>query len=121
LLGEEPATELQGRSLVPLIEGAGMPPYVAFGESAGEEYFAALGGYRLVQHVDSPSELYDLATDPAEQSDLAASEERRVAVLEDHLGAWKKMVSAASLDPDRRTEELDDEALEQLKSLGYIQ
>ena len=124
LLGEEPAAELQGRSLAGLIEGAGKPPYVAFGESAGEdgEYYAALGGYHLVQRgADGPSELYVLEMDPAEQRDVAASEENRVNVLEDHLGAWKKMVSVASLDPERRTEELDDEALEQLKSLGYIQ
>ena len=123
LQGEESPVEFQGRSLVSLIEGSGTPPYVAFGEDAGEEeYFAALGGYRLVQRgAEAPSELYDLATDPAEMTDLAASDENRVTVLEDHLGAWKKMVSAASLDPERRTEELDDEALEQLKSLGYIQ
>jgi arylsulfatase A-like enzyme len=123
LQGEESPVEFQGRSLVPLIEGSGTPPYVAFGEAAEEgEYYAALGGYRLVQRgADGPSELYDLATDPTEMTDLAASDENRVTVLEDHLGAWKKMVSAASLDPERRTEELDDEALEQLKSLGYIQ
>jgi arylsulfatase A-like enzyme len=123
LQGEEAPVELQGRSLVPLIEGSGTPPYVAFGEDAGKgEYYAALGGYRLVQRgPDGPGELYDLATDPTEMTDLASSDENRVTVLEDHLGAWKKMVSAASLDPERRTEELDDEALEQLKSLGYIQ
>lgn len=124
LLGEEAPPELQGRSLLPLIEGAGTPPYVAFGESpaGGGQYYAALGGYRLIRsEAQDLSELYDLNTDPAERTDLAASEENRVAVLEDHLGAWQKMVSAASLDPDRRTAELDDEALEQLKSLGYIQ
>lgn len=123
LLGEQPAPEFQGRSLVPLIEGAGTPPYVAFGESADRgEYYAALGGYRLVERGgEAPSELYDLSADPAELADIAASEENRVQVLEDHLDAWQKMVSVASLDPERRTEELDDEALEQLKSLGYIQ
>ena len=124
LLGEEAPPELQGRSLLPLIEGAGTPPYVAFGESpaGGGQYYAALGGYRLIRReAQDLSELYDLGTDPAERIDLAASEENRVTVLEDHLGAWQKMVSAASLDPDRRTAELDDEALEQLKSLGYIQ
>jgi choline-sulfatase len=123
LQGEESPVELQGRSLVSLVEGSGTPPYVAFGEAAGEgEYFAVLGGYRLVQHeADGRVELYDLTTDPTETIDLSATEADRVTVLEDHLGAWKKMVSVASLDPDRRTEELDDEALEQLKSLGYIQ
>ena len=85
-------------------------------------YYAALGGYRLIQPgADAPSELYDLNADPAEQIDIAPTEANRVEVLEDHLDAWQKMVSVASLDPERRTEELDDEALEQLKSLGYIQ
>jgi arylsulfatase A-like enzyme len=124
LIGEEPAAELQGRSLLGLIQGTGTPPYVAFGEAAGKEggYFAALGGFRLVvRGSDGASELYDLTRDPAEQVDLSASEANRVAVLEDHLSAWKKMVSVASLDPERRTEELDEEALEQLRSLGYIQ
>lgn len=124
LAGEEPTAELQGRSLVELIQGAGTPPYIAFGEAAGGDagYFAALGGYRLVvPGTGGASELYELTSDPAEQNDLAASEENRVRVLEDHLAAWKKMVSVASLDPERRTEELDEEALEQLRSLGYIQ
>ena len=31
------------------------------------------------------------------------------------------MTAAASLDPERRIEELDDDTLDQLKSLGYIQ
>ena len=39
----------------------------------------------------------------------------------DHLDAWRKMTAAASLDPERRIEELDDDTLDQLKSLGYIQ
>ena len=124
LVGEEPAAELQGRSLIGLVQGTGTPPYVAFGEAAGEQggYFAALGGYRLVvRGAEGASELYELTSDPAEQVDLAASEADRVAVLEDYLNAWKKMVSVASLDPERRTEELDEEALEQLRSLGYIQ
>ena len=43
-------------------------------------------------------------------------------MLERHLEAWGKMIAAASLDPELRTEEeLDDATLEQLKSLGYIQ
>jgi arylsulfatase A-like enzyme len=124
LLGEEAPPDLQGRSLLPVIEGSGTPPYVAFGESPteGGQYYAALGGYRLVRHeADDLSELFELTTDPIEQTDLAAGEENRVTVLRDHLGAWTKMVSVASLDPERRTEEIDDEALEQLKSLGYIQ
>ena len=37
-----------------------------------------------------------------------------------HLEAWEKMVSVTSLDPNLRTEEeLDEDTLKQLKSLGY--
>jgi arylsulfatase A-like enzyme len=124
LAGEEPWPEAQGRSLLSLIGGEGTPPYVAFGETPdrGGETYAALGGYRLIRHgAEGSSELFELYGDPTELADLAEVEANRVAVLEDHLAAWQKLVSAASLDPDRRTEELDDEALEQLKSLGYIQ
>jgi hypothetical protein len=39
-----------------------------------------------------------------------------------HLQAWEKMVAVASLDPQLKAEEeLDEDTLKQLKSLGYIQ
>lgn len=111
----------QGTSLVPLMNDAGTPPYIAFGES-GAQRFAALGGYLLITGAaDASPELYELGSDPAAEHDLAAAEPDRVTVLTEHLGAWQKMVSAASYDPELRTEELDDDTLEQLKSLGYIQ
>lgn len=124
LLGEASPPQLQGKSLLPLIAGNGTPPYVAFGESpaAGGRYYAALGGYRLVRHeAEDINELYNIEVDPEEKADLSETEASRVTVLLDHLDAWRKMSAAASLDPERRTEELDDETLEQLRSLGYIQ
>jgi hypothetical protein len=53
---------------------------------------------------------------------LSETEADKLAVMVRHLQAWEKMVSVASLDPELRTEEdLDEETLKQLKSLGYIQ
>ena len=83
-----------------------------------------LAGYQLVRSLEFPeiaSELFYLPDDPTATIDLAEQFPDRVEVLEGHIEAWSKMVSAASFDPERRTEELDDETLEKLKSLGYIQ
>jgi len=71
--------------------------------------------------ADGESMLYDLRSDPEARKDVSTEYAKRAEVLQSHLEAWSKMVSAASYDPDRRTEELDEETLEQLKSLGYIQ
>lgn len=125
LLGAETPSAVQGASLMPIVEGTGRPPYIAFSESPwlGRQRAVALGGLRLVTSLDDGArKLYDLAADPDELVDIADQNGDKVEVLERHVDAWGKMVSASSLDPELRTEgELDDATLEQLKSLGYIQ
>jgi len=125
LVGQEKPAGVQGGSLLPILEGAGQPPYVAFGESpqAGGQRFVAFGGMGMVSGITGEgAEIYDLNLDPLELENLADSQSDRLAVMTRHLEAWEKMVSVASLDPDLRTEEeLDEETLKQLKSLGYIQ
>jgi len=113
---------VQGESLVPLIEGQGKPPYIAFGESgkAVGQRFAALDGYQLVVGGHT-TELFNLAADPLGLVDVSGSDPHRVEVLQHHLEAWGKLVAATSLDPARRSGTLDDATLDQLKSLGYVQ
>jgi len=125
VLGLEIPDAIQGSSLMPLIEGHGTPPYIAFGEASRESghRFAAMAGLRLVE-IDAAGEglLFDLVNDPLELSPLGEESADRAAVLARHLEAWGKMIAARSYDPELRTEEdLDDETLEQLRSLGYIQ
>jgi arylsulfatase A-like enzyme len=125
LVGQEKPAGIQGKSLLPILEGGGQPPYVAFGESpqSGGQRFVAFGGMGMVSGVTGEgAELYDLNLDPQELESVADSQGDRLAVMIRHLEAWEKMVSVASLDPELRTEEeLDEETLKQLKSLGYIQ
>jgi arylsulfatase A-like enzyme len=74
---------------------------------------------------DFSEELYDLATDPAEQRDLIRDRPRLAGRLFDAL------VSEIGGDPcdvivnaqrgAEMTERLDDETIEKLRSLGYIQ
>ncbi len=125
LTGQPVPAGVQGASLLPILDGAGQPPYVAFAESpqGGGQRFVALGGLAMISGISGENaELYDLALDPAAADDLAAGESDKVEVMVRHLQAWEKMVAVASLDPQLRAEEeLDEDTLKQLKSLGYIQ
>jgi arylsulfatase A-like enzyme len=125
LSGAELPTGVQGASLLPVIDGTATPPYVAFGESQqGEgQRFVALAGYRAIAtDGDDGLVLFHTAADPLELDDVAAAEPDKLAKLTGDMEAWSKMIAAASLDPELRTDaDLDDETLKQLKSLGYIQ
>jgi len=125
LTGQTKPQGVQGSSLVSIIEGTGQPPYVAFGESPqrGGQRFVALGGMKMVSGIGGENgEIFNLSLDPLELENLTAGEADKLAVMTRHLEAWEKMVSVMSLDPELRTEEdLDEETLKQLKSLGYIQ
>jgi arylsulfatase A-like enzyme/Flp pilus assembly protein TadD len=68
------------------------------------------GNYHYI-HGPKP-ELYDLARDPAERNDLAASERREVARFRDEI--------APSLVPLQPLEAIDPEAAKRLAALGYV-
>ena len=125
LTGQDVPLGVQGSSVLPILDGAGQPPYVAFGESpqSGGQRFVALGGMGMVSGIGGDgAQLFDLTTDPLQLDDLAAAEPDKLGVMIRNLQAWEKMVSMASLDPNLRTEgDLDEDTLKQLKSLGYIQ
>jgi choline-sulfatase len=125
LTGQPVPAGVQGSSVLPILEGAGQPPYVAFGESPqfNGQRFVALGGMGMVSGIAGEgAKIFNLGTDPMQLNDLSETEADKLGVLVRHLGAWEKMVSVTSLDPNLRTEEeLDEDTLKQLKSLGYIQ
>lgn len=125
LTGQATPPGIQGGSLVPIIDGAGTPPYVAFAESpqSDGQRFVALGGMAMVGGPQGEdAELFDLNLDPMAAQDIAESQTDKLEVMVRHLQAWEKMVAVASLDPLLRAEEeLDEDTLKQLKSLGYIQ
>jgi len=125
LTGQTLPAGIQGGSLLPILDGGGTPPYVAFAESpqSGGQRFVALGGMAMVSGVGGEQpELFDLNSDPLATEDTAAGEADKLEVMTRHLQAWEKMVAVTSLDPQLRTEEeLDEDTLKQLKSLGYIQ
>jgi len=114
--------ETQGSDLGEIIQGRGQPPYLAYSESdlRGGMQAVVMDGMQL-RLVGGTPLLCELATDPFCTTDVSAEYPERLKVLEEHIGAISKMIAAASLDPERRSEDLGEDTLEQLKSLGYIQ
>jgi arylsulfatase A-like enzyme len=112
---------IQGESLAPLLRGEGRPPYIAFGESSfdGGRKYIVMGGYHLLLHAETGgSELYALEVDALEQDDQSAGEPQRVEALRQRLEEWEQKVALAVLGQEEAP--LDDETLEQLRSLGYV-
>ena len=65
------------------------------GKPAG---LAREGEWKLIeQYEDGSLELYNLAKDPSETTDLAAAEPTRVAALRGKLEAWRRSVGAESM------------------------
>jgi len=59
------------------------------------------GGWKLLEYFeDGRRELFNLKTDPSEQTDLAAREPGRVAELHARLDAWRKEVGAQLPTPN---------------------
>ncbi len=117
-----------GRSLVPCWSGDGCPGRTAFAEAigfGGEPLHAAWQGtlkYVVRETAAGKREmLFDLATDPGERRNLAASRSRALArmrrLLHLHLDAaarTRKKLGVAE-------EQVDRETLERLRGLGYVQ
>jgi arylsulfatase A-like enzyme len=122
LLGLEVRYPIQGRSLIPSMEGGRRDGFTA---AQGKETkvitsrwsaFAENGGGEVL-------ELYDLTTDPLEQNDLAGREPgtaREMSALAASL--WEEIEELKKVYHPVATEtDLDPETVEKLKSLGYLQ
>ncbi len=124
---------LRGRSLVPLARGLGddEPPRIAFLESdvcesrslrpcapygiAGKLVAIRVDGWKLVYDPRGSHALYDLRADPGETVDKTPEQPELARRLSRQLG---QLLQASS--PLDATQELDAEALETLRALGYV-
>jgi arylsulfatase A-like enzyme len=114
-----------GATLKPDVAARSLLRWVIDGEGHAREFVVSeLGAtvavrtatHKLVVDRVSPSRLYDLEADPRETRDAAAEQADEVALLERHLRAWR-----AALQPIAPGDEtLDDETVEGLRALGYL-
>ncbi|HEV2853544.1 MAG TPA: sulfatase [Thermoanaerobaculia bacterium] len=121
-----PADYPAARSLVPLLRGESLPPepLLATGLQRIEERQAVLfGDYKLIRwQTSGRQELYDLARDPGEKTDLSAS-------LPDRIAEGTRLLDRFEAESDRARKRLgitrreriplDPETRERLKALGY--
>lgn len=80
------------------------------------------GGYKLISYQDGVRELYQLASDPLELTDLALQETERVADMEQQLEEWRSNLTLWEAEegvPEVIAPSGEEEKLLQL--LGYVE
>jgi len=127
-LGEPVPPELSGRSLLSEIRGA-LPtaPRVTVSGFMDGWRTAVLGNLKLIQRTERRVMLHDLASDPHEQTDLAATRPVSVRYLRGELGlalAATQAIDDAPVPGKRVHREqktnIDAATEAQLKALGYV-
>lgn len=119
-VGQPVPSDLHGRTLLPReARDAGSPPRATYFEAMSgmlNHGWAPLTGVLVGRDkfIDLPiAERYDLASDPAEQSNLAGRSPERDRILAAALGAFTPAL------PGQRVTE-DSEAAARLRALGYV-
>lgn len=124
LLGLPELSSVQGTSLLPLIRGEtqalDLPAYGESIEIATLFSGAPLrslryGDWKYIHQVDP--ELYDVANDPMETKNLAASHPEKLAELRGRLQA---LIAEAGPAPGGAAVQLDGATAQQLQALGYV-
>jgi choline-sulfatase len=123
-LGQKPPPAIQGNSLLPLI-GKPHPenrPSLATGDHSERSFgWSALVSLRVGNqlYVRAPSpELYDLASDPGEKTNLFPRNRFTAARLGVQLDNFVKQISAGA--PQALQDGLDEKSREKLSALGYL-
>jgi arylsulfatase len=98
---------MEGASLVPVLEGGTRPTRPIYIEHEGSKA-AIEWPWKVVRERDaSVWELYDLATDPTEIHNLAATDPVRTTAMADAWSAWSKRVGLESTGPRVLTSPLE--------------
>ena len=113
---------MQGVSLCAHLTGQPLKPVPALAEavkSEPEQRALYLGDWKLMTFEDETCRLYDLATDPLEQRDLAEQNAQRVRVLLEMLDEQVELNARLAEGVELEHTPLTPEQLERLRSLGY--
>lgn len=114
LVGLEPDEAMQGRSLLPLLDGRGErePPGALSAWCEKGVFSIRKQGWKLIVDPEGQDLLFDLRRDPLEQQDLSGSQTERAVSLKAELEAL--------LGRDLSGGGLDEQTRRELRSLGYV-
>jgi len=116
--GATRAGDAAARSLLPWIRGSGGAPRRDFVVAElGDSIAVRTAEHKLIVDRGASPRLYDLTQDAGETRDVAALHPDVVARLEGHLRRWRAALSP--IPPGDET--LDDETVEGLRALGYLE
>lgn len=139
ICGLKPPSGIQGRSLAPILTDKSQTSYPVFSEKAAtadvnspapnetESYSVVWNEWKLIRNVIRPEghlefELYDHGKDPLDKNNVASLHPEIVKRYSKILEDWRKRAAAVRLKPDREANQsLNQEELERMRSLGYIQ
>ncbi len=132
------ASGARGRSLMPLVRGESSAEdedfliasmrintkkyYRPRKESRGDiNLVVRHGNWKGIWNVEPKTlELYNLASDPGEQHDVSSENTEMSLVMKLFARQYHEKCRERSANPPERTIQLDDETLEKLRSLGYV-
>jgi arylsulfatase A-like enzyme len=134
---EDLAGSARGGSLLPLVQGTAAAPaetpvipgmrhnttryYRPWATQRGDvNIIVRQDRWKGIWNVDlNTIELYDLGTDPLEQTNVAAQHASLADALRDHAEAWYARCQRSARETES-VEQLDEETLRNLRSLGYV-
>jgi arylsulfatase A-like enzyme len=117
--GAEIPQDMQGRSLMPLLEGHEVPRKPAHAEGRGVMGYRD-EQYKFIWGQNRPPELYDLERDPWEQVNLAARRPKRVDELTNEVRTFREGNQGLFGRNVAEQIEPSDTLVEKLKALGYV-